>query len=307
MMENLFKEYPDIENSYRSKHIGKFLNIYPELETTRYVIQEKLHGCNIQLIFRKHQEMQVCSRKRILSVGESFNNIWTVLKEYEAELSILNSYAQNYTSLTLYGELFGPGINKGIDYGDKKQIRFFDLAIDTFLSPPDVLYTILNNLKLDYLLVPILGEVDGLQEALDFYCDRPTTINPIPMNTCEGIVIKPYYKTYYNQEELFYLKKKNEKFLEKERDPKPIRELDEFDSLNEIFKTYITKNRLESVFSKEGEIEEDSKIGKYIKLMLDDAKEDFLKDHSIENTNKAQQKRIFNVGNIIANMLKEYL
>lgn len=73
------------------------------------------------------------------------------------------------------------------------------------------------------------------------------------------------------------------------------------------FKSYITENRLLSVFSKEGQIQSPKEIGKYIKLLLTDAQDDFLKDNDISHLDKQQQKDVFNVGSLIANMLKSYL
>ena len=43
-----------------------------------------------------------------------------------------------------------------------------------------------------------------------------------------------------------------------------------------IWSGYINENRLADLFSKYGEIQSNAEIGKYIKLMLEDAKEDFL-------------------------------
>lgn len=78
---------------------------------------------------------------------------------------------------------------------------------------------------------------------------------------------------------------------------------------NAEFASYITENRLQSVFSKEGEIEKPKQIGQYIKWILFDAKEDFLKDwgEKIKLLDINQQKQIFNIGSKIANMLKNYL
>ena len=61
---------------------------------------------------------------------------------------------------------------------------------------------------------------------------------------------------------------------------------------------------MQSVFSKDGPIEDRKDIGKYIKTILADAKEDFLKDYpEVATLDKAQQKTVYNVGSTIAKML----
>ena len=39
--------------------------------------------------------------------------------------------SDDITELTLYGELAGPGIQSGVEYGDEKFIKFFDVAFQT--------------------------------------------------------------------------------------------------------------------------------------------------------------------------------
>ena len=67
--------------------------------------------------------------------------------------------------------------------------------------------------------------------------------------------------------------------------------------------------RLQAVFSKNGEIERPDQIGDFIRLVLTDAKEDFLQDNqeAVDALDKAKQKRVYNVGSMIAFLLKEYL
>ena len=73
------------------------------------------------------------------------------------------------------------------------------------------------------------------------------------------------------------------------------------------FLTYINENRLESVFSKYGVIEKPQQIGEYIRYMLEDAKEDFLKDNDVSVLHKETLKEIFNAGHNIMKLLKEKL
>jgi len=306
-----FKKYLEIENSYHAKNIQRFLAKFPELMFETYVIQEKLHGCNICLIFTPNEGMLVCSRNKILDPDESFFDVWNTLKKYEEELRAIQQYVDTTkTIMRVFGELVGSGINKGVDYMDEKFIRFFDIYIDDKLIAPIHSMTLLDNIGVTHMIVPIIGIVPSLQEALSFSCEFPTKINPKEGNICEGIVIKSYHNVFISPVgEVFYLKKKNEKFKEKQHEPKPIMELDEFDNWNNVFRTYITHNRVESTYSKMGIISENKQLVEYIKVILDDARKDFLKDYGeeLKGASKAQLKRVFNIGSTLASMLMEDL
>jgi hypothetical protein len=92
---------------------------------------------------------------------------------------------------------------------------------------------------------------------------------------------------------------------------KKIKNIEYSDKVNElktIFNEYLNENRVLSVFSKEGEIENTSDIGKYIKLVLDDAKEDFFKDgYSFKGFDQKEVKYILNGSKHIVKILQNYL
>lgn len=297
----MFKKWPSIENSYREKFIDVFLAEFPELEQETFQITEKLHGSNVQLFFVPNQPRRIGSRNQW--VDEGFYNVGAILPVYESLFADLQKGVEEggYT-LRLFGELFGPGIQKGVDYGIKR-ILFFGAMIDDELQPPTEVQAMVGD-----FYVPFVAEVEGLQAALDFNSEFETNLGE---GICEGVVIQPRDKVYRNAGgHTFLLKKKNEAFKEKASAKKPAQPQDpELVRLNAEFTLYITENRLQSVFSKHGEIEDPKQIGQYIRLVLADAKEDFLKDYGdeIEKLDKKSQRRVYNVGSLIANMLKSYL
>ena len=74
--------------------------------------------------------------------------------------------------------------------------------------------------------------------------------------------------------------------------------------LRSEFERYITENRLDSVISKEGEITGMEEMGKYIKFVLKDAMDDFLKENDISDIDKADSSLIFKTGGkIVANFI----
>lgn len=308
----IFKKWPSIENSYQQKFIDVFLAEFPDLAEEGFVITEKLHGSSLQVFFQPNESWIIGKRTAYLEDGEKFFGIWNVLPEYEPIFECVQAFVNNgELSLRLFGELFGPGIQKGVDYGKRKRILFFGFMIDDEMMPFLVFQEVAEQLGFAEHLVPIMAIVGGLKEALEFDTEFVSKVNPVEGNLCEGIVIQPYRKVYVNAGgKRFLLKKKNEGFLEKSKEKKPSSPGDpEVQRLNAEFQLYITENRLQGIFSKHGEIEEPQQIGDYIRLMLADAKEDFLKDHeeAFGKLNKVEQGKVTNVGGLIANILKGHL
>ena len=153
--------------------------------------------------------------------------------------------------------------------------------------------------------------VKGLGAALEVDTNFPTKINPLEGNICEGVVIQPYSKVYrLHSGATFLLKKKNEAFKEKQKARKPPAPVDsEVARMRGMFDEYITESRLRSVFSKEGCIQEPRQIGDYIRLVIADALEDFIKDHGAawNVATKQQRGQITKVGGQVADMLKGHL
>jgi len=103
---------------------------------------------------------------------------------------------------------------------------------------------------------------------------------------------------------------KRPSILKKTKAPKPKVPVDsEVARLHAIFETYITENRLNNVFSNWGCIEESQQIGEYIRLVIADALDDFVKDHGAAwaIADKKQQGQITKVGGMVAKMLQSYL
>jgi len=305
-----FKKWPSIENSYRERFIYPFLGQHQELNDETFVITEKLHGSNIQLYFEPNKPCRVGSRNRFLSAGDKFFDIWNTLERYQDLIAAFQRMVDksNHT-VRLFGELFGGNIQKGVKYQEEHKIAFFGLMMDDELRPFCDFDTTMVHSGFGHLVVPIIDVVRGLDSALKYNTEFDSKVLGIDNNICEGVVIQPYRKVYQSHAgEYFILKAKNEAFKEKQKEKKPVVVDSKLQVLNIEFRRYITDNRLQGIFSKYGEIQEPKQIGQYIRYMMDDAKEDFLKDFpDVCDMDKSEQKQIFNVGGTIANMLKGYL
>jgi len=311
----MFKKYPEIQNSYQRAFIRKVLATFPELENEVYVLQEKIDGANLQLIFSPDSEMQVASRKQIRCKGDHFYNVWGVLEYYQDAWKRVQKFVDSSrVPVTLCGELFGPGIQNRVEYGEKQDIKFFDVRINGKLMPAKTAYNFFqDDLHILSMLCPVIAWCNGLQVALDYDIKRPTSLNPKPGNLMEGVVIKPWWtqEVYFIDGGPFYLKKKNPEFSEREKRAKKKVKLGDTraERLNATFRTYITRNRMLSVFSKYGPIEESSQIGTYIQRILDDARQEFLADagDALDVLDKKEIRAVYNVGSTIAHLLKEEL
>lgn len=336
----MFKKYVEIENSYRQKYINDFFERHPEAINTTYIIQEKIDGCNISFIFSWNEELddyelQVAKRSGVIKENEKFYDIQTTLNREDIKLFIseikrrlkTDVVTKNAKNITLYGEYYGPGIQKRIDYGDKKSFIFFDMALDgKYVDINTFEYIIfpLKNLGFEHLFSKILF-YGAFEECLNYNTSFNSKIGPDPdskelHNECEGVVIKqfmyPTFEPFYDQyghQDIFYIKIKNEKFNEKmkvKHKKRPEKMSEDFYETQTLFESYLTENRLLGIFSKEGMIQSQKEIGKYIKLMTEDAKKDFMKDHgdlmSNDKLTEKEKKKIFSSsGKIVSKLIME--
>jgi Rnl2 family RNA ligase len=320
----MFKKYPSIDNHYQEKAIQRWVSMYPSLLTERYAVSEKIHGTNVQLVFDRGQ-LSVASRNRVLDPDENFFNVRGVVKAdpWPTVCEMFLEYTRRRDCVVnLYGELFGPGIQKGVDYGPEKRILLFDMAEDGYLLPQKNFLTAMLTFGIIDLAVRPMQICGGIEAALAFNCDLPSTLREpehFPSageylaNVMEGVVIKPYEHVYISPVgETFLIKKKNKAFAEKAERPRRERKEREgnpvVDSLREEFLRYITEARVENVFSRHGVIEEHSQIGDYIKLVIEDAKEEFLKETDVPEELEAKDlKQVYNVGKAIVPILMRRL
>lgn len=312
-----FKKYPSIENHYRNKHIEKWLSKFPELKDEGFIIQEKIQGSNFQIIIN-NDKVSFASRNNILEDNAKFFDYQNVMEKYQNMISKFQSWVKDSHSvdcIRLFGELFGGNIQKGVDYGKEKRFLIFDAYINEEILSQKRIFQLLYELNLDVneYFVPSVGFVKRLEDALNFESRFNSQILEIENNICEGVVIKPFNNTYVDEfGSVFYIKKKNEEFKEKQKEQKEPKENQNTNLLNlQIeFSRYLNDNRVDSVFSKYGVIESDSDIGKYIKLISDDAMEDFIKDFEFEiaELEEKDKNKINSIsGKFIVPILKKYL
>ncbi len=300
-----FIKYNSMENHYNEKFISKFLQEYPELKNETFIITEKIHGANFAVYIDYYGNVKFARRNGFLNKNENFFNYREAIDDC---IDILREIAAGYLIeddeyIIFYGELFGPGINKGVDYGNKIQYRVFDINI---VCPDNIEKLTFNDMQFVTfgikgardLLVPKIAKVKGLDIALAFNSEFLTRINPKEGNICEGVVIRPVNEYYDKLGRRFILKKKNEKFLEKKSTPKQKNNIgqSEVNKLAEILDQYIVAPRFENIYSKFGRIKSKKDIGKYIGYVIEDIWEDASKEYEeLSTIDKKIRKQINNI------------
>ena len=309
----MFKKYVSIENDYNTKILNYLLEKYPEAKKTSWVIQEKIHGSNFSIYFTNNNgeiDIKYGRRTDMLSDDENFYNYQSIkeLDEIKDLIHKTSMYMKNESinSIIIYGELCGANVQKEIYYYDDVHLLVFDMIVDNqWLTFKDLSSLIRDKFQLYQLLVPVIGIAIGIEDALKVDTIFDSKVSSRKNNLCEGIVIKPWNKIFIYNNNPIYIKKKNKEFLEKKSNrDKEVRVFDNrITEYKEAFKDYINENRLNSVFSKYGIIEDRKNIGKYVKLIYDDCLEDFLKDYDLSGISDKDKKYILNISPYIAQLL----
>lgn len=297
-----FHKYTSIENHYQES----FLAHCPYVLTT-WCVTEKIHGSNFQ-VYYDGENFLVGSRNHFIDSNSGFNNLNNILQDYKPIIiQFYNDMVFNTritAPITLYGEVYGDGIQKGVKYSKEKRIKFFDLKIGDLYIPYQLAMNSFRAYNLPY--VPVRELIDGsLKAAIESANTRFNSevaegeYKDLEDNLCEGVVIKPFFcELQTDRGARVIVKKKNEEFFEKSHTPKAKVKDDrfvDFKADEAAVIPYINQNRFDSVFSKD----EYQKInfGDFIKAYAEDVIEDAKKD-------SVEFKNIKNINNIIAKASK---
>lgn len=97
------------------------------------------------------------------SQGYYDTNVWREISDKYQIKEKLQSYSAKYpneigSGLVIYGEIYGPGIQTGYDYGLKdKHVKFFDVTINGGYLPTDNSKFIIEELGLEYVDLIYIG------------------------------------------------------------------------------------------------------------------------------------------------------
>ena len=295
----MFNKFPSLENTYRQKEIDQIVN--QGLADQGYIVTEKVHGSNFSFIITEESvitenvgevstvNIRCAKRTGLIEDGEKFFNYKPVLEKYRKGLEDLFKYHQdtrNAKVITVFGELFGGNIQKGMCYSLDQDFVAFDLVVDGTPKEKNIAFGILMNFKIP--TTPVIGIYDSLQDALEINESFTSKLirdgfdGDDEHKEVEGIVIEPCQPSHTKNGSRVYLKKKTKRFLEKSGKPNIKHKIVEAlpQEVLDVLMTacmYITKPRFEAVCSKIGEVTIND-IGKVTGLTTKDIIDDMVKD-----------------------------
>ncbi|MFW6130656.1 MAG: RNA ligase family protein [Atribacterota bacterium] len=240
------------------------------------ILTEKIDGANFRLMFSPDEPPKFGSKSHVLNLNNNnFYNISSVLETLP--LDKMQEFA-NKETIIFYGELFGKGINKNIDYsrllGNKERdVFFFDIynVNEGFYYSRKAFYEICQEIGIN--TTPIITEITledlflnwrNLDEQLKNYIDYEI----------EGIVIRKY------SDPEFKVKHKTSKYIEVKstKKPKPTRNIDQSE-LQELIDKFLTPERVKHAITRwkenTGIYPSKENTGDVIRDVLQDIKQDY--------------------------------
>jgi len=187
------------------------------LPVGRWIKTEKIDGTNIRIILTKpdedgNREVLIGSRKLILNPDDKGS------KQYmdciaDVNLNKLKEYFKDVNStVIIYGEGYGAGVQTGVMYSPTKNFRVFDIRIGLAYQDFEYIEKVCINNQLN--LVPVLGEVSCItyDECITSLAKFDNTlINDGTGGKPEGIVYKfePVLLNKYGERLIFKVKFKD--------------------------------------------------------------------------------------------------
>lgn len=162
------KEYPKICGPYRRHTEGPFRNriiigdwldpIFEYLADYRWIFTEKVDGTNVRVHWNGHRATFGGRTDR----AQLPTKLLQVLQEMFPEELMEQTFEA--TEVTLYGEGYGKGIQKGGVYRDSMSFVLFDVLIDKWWLEREALEDVAGKLGID--LVPIM-KIGTLYDGID--------------------------------------------------------------------------------------------------------------------------------------------
>ena len=186
------KEYHKIETIYEramdgSKKLipGKWRNETVEfLKNNRWHFTEKIDGTNIRVHWDGHKVSFGGRTEKAQIPAKLFTWLYEKFGGDEVEQIFEQKFGE--TEVTLYGEGYGPGIQKGGSYRSDVSFILFDVLIGDIWLTRESVADIARAFGID--VVPFLG-VGDLEDAVNLVREKPVSrIGTAPM---EGIVARP--------------------------------------------------------------------------------------------------------------------
>ena len=270
--------FPSIENHYNEKNLNFWKQKHPNLNEIQFVAQQKYDGSNLGIEFTEENTINFFSRNQLIEDLNKFYNLAEVINQikYRSLLDRIRAWKLKHSdvkTINLFGEFYGPGIQKRIDYMvTDKQIKFFDVYFNRKIQSPLDFQNWMGELNLLDFMVDflVIGHLDELLDKnfLD-KCKR------MVKNDIEGVVIKPLEQTYLNiNGHPFYIKYKCEGFDDLFcKNAEKSKYLHKKNEKGRCLSDFINENRIQDCRGKEPW----KNLGNLVNIVVQDAFEDYKK------------------------------
>ena len=275
-----FKNYGRIEHLGNVDFYNKIL--MSDAAEAKWIATEKIHGANFSF-YVTSDEIKIAKRTSFLADDSKFFDSHILKRRYKKNI---RDYFEGMGAekIILYGELYGPGVQKGINYGNRKDWIAFDVWVEggIYGDGEYLSHDAMENLAAVQIpTVPIIGE-GTLEEVLEISPCFDSRLLNVSDNLAEGLVLKPVEPLYVavgtwaQHKRRVLLKNKNQKFIETEKRRVAQKRYlsNEAKDFAEDVSRYITANRLQNVISKEGVYGRED-IGKFLGFFLQDVWRDY--------------------------------
>jgi Rnl2 family RNA ligase len=283
-----FSQYSSIENSYRDKEIEQVRS--HGFDKVEWVATEKVHGANFGLW---PIDGQVRPSKRSSFADGAFYGCQAIVEGLTPKILSLG--------FAVYGEIFGSGIQKGVDYGGKRFAAFDIWTGENFLDYDDFV-ALCDKHGIERCVEIARGNFDDLL-AIDPAFPTKMSVVEGCVDIAEGFVMKPIKAVRLGNGSRVILKKKSPGFSEQSRGPKVKVEVILTENQQELLDnavTYVTMAKLDCVLSKM----DDPKFPEVLGAMLQDIYEELGKDAVDLSTWKSIHRH---VSGLIAPLVRERL
>lgn len=271
-----FKKFSSLENTYRTNLIEKVVE--EGIPTDDWIVTEKVDGANFSF-WCDGEQVEVASRNQF--VDGTFYGCQEVVDEIAPK--ILAFCSDNNTQIVIYGELYGGGIQKRVNYG-KKSFVAFDVHCVNSNTPVDKEFAIDLCERIGIPFAPVLfrGSFEDCLAVNNTFKSHLTPEGYDGANIAEGVVIEPVNPAWFRNGSRVYFKNKSEKFSEKKETTKVdvAQELSLSEASQSVLHNltpYVTESRVVSVISKIGKVGTKD-FQRIMGLAVQDAIEEYEKD-----------------------------
>jgi Rnl2 family RNA ligase len=273
----IFQRYNSIENSYQSWFVSRVLSNIDWYND--FIVQEKIHGANFSF-YVSDNEFRIAKRTSFIEEWERFFNYQKIVEDNSVNINNLKKKIGK--DIIVYWEIFWWSVQKDVFYCKEQQFCAFDIFVDWYFLPTDKAILLLDEFNILYPKILMRWTID---ECFWFNINQNSILsNDIweidtgAINIMEWVVIRPNKTLFIGREDNLQrviFKKKTALFSEKKAPDKIVNNPTQFAK----YDCYITKQRLNNIFSKYWEITEKKELAKFALYLTKDVLEDFEKDN----------------------------